>query len=135
MKRSLIFGLFTVAIAIACAVATVGFGQEKGAKSRVAEVESFHELLKQVWHEHYPAKEWAKIRSMRGDLVARKDAVMEVRLRIKPGDQARVEEARKKFGASVNSFAEVAGTGSDSGLGDSVIKMHEAFEVLNDLIR
>jgi hypothetical protein len=60
---------------------------------------------------------------------------MEVRLRIKPGDQARVEEARKKFGASVNSFAEVAGNGSDSGLGDSVIKMHEAFEVLNDLIR
>jgi hypothetical protein len=131
MKRSLIFGSFAVAIAIA----TVGFAQEKAARSRVAEIENFHALLKQVWHEHYPAKEWAKIRSMRGDLVARKDAVMEVRLRIKPGDQARVEEARKKFGASVNSFAEVAGNGSDSGLGDSVIKMHEAFEVLNDLIR
>jgi hypothetical protein len=127
----LIFGSFAVAIAIA----TVGFAQEKAARSRVAEIENFHALLKQVWHEHYPAKEWAKIRSMRGDLVARKDAVMEVRLRIKPGDQARVEEARKKFGASVNSFAEVAGNGSDSGLGDSVIKMHEAFEVLNDLIR
>ena len=131
MKRSLIFGSFAVAIAIA----TVGFAQEKAARSRVAEIENFHALLKQVWHEHYPAKEWAKIRSMRAELVARKDAVMEVRLRVKPGDQARVEEARKKFGASVNSFAEVAGNGSDSGLGDSVIKMHEAFEVLNDLIR
>ena len=132
MKRSLIFGL---AVAIACAVATVGFAQEHAAKSKVAEIENFHALLKQVWHDHYPAKEWEKIRSMRGDLVTRKDAVMEVRLRIKPGDQARVEEARKRFGASVNSFAEVAGTNNDAKLADSVVGMHTAFEVLNDLIR
>jgi hypothetical protein len=133
MKRSLVFAL--LAIAIACAIATGGFAQEKSHKSRVAEVEHFHELLKQVWHEHYPAKEWAKIRGMRSDLVARKDAVMEVRLRIKPGHQTRVEEARKRFGQSVDSFAEVAGSGNDAGLGESVIKMHEAFELLNDLIR
>jgi len=133
MKRSLIFGL--LAVAIACAVATVGFAQEKAAKSKVAEVENFHDLLKQVWHDHYPAKEWTKIRSMRGDLVTRKDAVMDVRLRIKPGDQARVDEARKRFGASVNTFAEVAGTSNDAALGESVIKMHDAFELLNDLIR
>jgi hypothetical protein len=140
MKKPL--GLIKLLVCV-LALAGPGLAQEKkgeeGAKHahkfKIAEVEKFHELLALIWHEQYPNKEWAKIRAQADELVRRKDAIMKVRLRIKAEAQARVEELRQKFGASVDRLSSVAKSGTDEELQKSVAEMHEAFENFFDAIR
>jgi hypothetical protein len=110
-------------------------GEKHKHKFKIAEVEKFHDLLAPIWHEQYPAKEWAKIRAQGGELVRRKDAVMKVRLRTKPETQAKAEELRQKFGESVDRLAAVAKSGTDDELQKAVAEMHEAFENFFDAIR
>jgi hypothetical protein len=53
---------------------------------------------------------------------------MKVRLRVKAGNRAAVEEKRQKFGASVDAAVKAAKSGSDDELGKAVAEMHERFE-------
>ena len=126
------------------ALAAPGFAQEqkgehhgdKGHKHKfkIAEVEKFHDLLAPIWHQQYPAKEWAKIRAQGPELVRRKDAVMKAQLP-KNDSQAKAEELRRKFGESVDHLAGVIKSGTDEELGKAVSDMHTAFEDFFDAIR
>lgn len=142
MKRVALISL------LACLIAAPGLAQEKkggheghhGAdhgkhKFKVAEVEKFHDLLAPIWHEQYPAKEWAKIRAQAGELVRRKDDVMRAELGVKAENEAKVGELRAKFGASVDRLAGLAKQGPDEELQKAVAEMHEAFENFFDAIR
>jgi hypothetical protein len=146
MKRIGRIGLWLCALVLVAA--TPGFAQEKKGghsehhgsgqhqhKFKVAEVEKFHDLLAPIWHEQYPAKEWAKIRAQGAELVKRKDAVMKAKLGVKDEAQAKAEELRAKFGTSVDRLAEVAKSGTDEELQKAVAEMHEAFENFFDAIR
>ncbi len=122
---------------LALVMAGVSFAQEKKEekhsheedhKFKFAELEKFHELLHPIWHQYYPAKEWTRIRAQGDELLTRKDAIMKVRLRTKAEDKDKVEELRKKFGASVDHLAAVAKSGTDEELQKAVREMHEAFE-------
>jgi hypothetical protein len=104
-------------------------------KFKVVEVEKFHDLLAPIWHEQYPAKEWAKIRAQGEELVRRKNAVMKAKLDLKAEAKAKAEELRKKFGESVDDLAKVAKSGTDEELQKSVAVMHEAFEDFFDAIK
>jgi hypothetical protein len=127
MKRSLSHPLLLVCL-FALVTALPLIAQEKQHKVSIEEVNRFHELLHPIWHEQYPAKEWAKIRSQADELQSRKEAVMKVRLRVKAGNRAAVEEKRQKFGASVDAAVKAAKSGSDDELGKAVAEMHERFE-------
>ncbi len=133
-RTSFLTGALFALLAMAT-VAAFGSAQEKKEKFKYAELESFHELLAPIWHQQYPAKEWGKIRAQSGELVRRKDAIMNLRLRTKADQQARIEELKKSFGASVDALAKTAKSGPDEELQKSVATMHEAFETFADAVR
>jgi len=136
MKRFFLFGalLFSLVV-MATSHPTVAQEKKNEHKVSIEEVNQFHDLLHPIWHEQYPKKEWAKIRSQAGDLVARKDAVMKVRLRVKAENRAMVEEKRQQFGASVDAVAAAAKSGNDEALGKAVAEMHERFEQFADALK
>ncbi|MDX2029165.1 MAG: hypothetical protein SF339_00735 [Blastocatellia bacterium] len=135
MKRSSFLAGLLFALMAMTAVAAIGSAQEKKEKFKYAELESFHELLSPIWHQQYPAKEWGKIRAQSGELVRRKDAIMNLRLRTKSDQQTRIEELKKNFGVSVDALAKAAKSGPDEDLQKSVATMHEAFETFADAVR
>lgn len=110
-------------------------GNKEEHKFKSPEVEQFHNALHPVWHEQYPAKQWQKIRAQADELLKRKDAVMAVRLRVKPSAQAKAEETRKKFGEAVDAFSKTAKSGGDEELQKSVAAMHQAFEDFFDAVK
>jgi hypothetical protein len=142
MKRSFVLMSFLMAV-FAVAMTAQSFSQNQKKEddhhhhdqSKYPEVEKFHELLRPIWHDQYPAKEWSKIRSQRDELIKRKDAIMKLKLRVEDDARTKVEELRKKFGASVDQLAKVAKSGSDEELQKAVAEMHEAFENFADSIR
>jgi len=142
MKRQLALIEFLVCL-MALLMAAPVWAQEKKEehqgshehKFKIVEVEKFHDLLAPIWHQQYPAKEWAKIRAQGEELVRRKDAVMKAKLDLKDEAKAKAEKLRQKFGESVDHLAKVAKSGTDEELQKSVAVMHEAFEDFFDSIK
>jgi hypothetical protein len=144
MKRP--FVLITAIVCLAALfVAAPSFAQEKKKEEhqegahhkhgfKIAEVEKFHDLLAPIWHEHYPNKEWAKIRAQGEELLRRKDAIMKVRLRTKAEAREKAENLRQKFGEAVDRTAAAAKSGTDEELQKAVAEMHEAFEEFAEAI-
>ncbi len=135
MKKSVLFSIFLVGLFALTFVISGSAQEKKGEHQReehhkvsIEEVKKFHDLLHPIWHEQYPAKQWAKIRGQADELLSRKDAIMKVRLRTKAETRAMVEERRQKFGASVDALARAAKSGSDDELSRAVADMHESFE-------
>lgn len=106
--------------------------QRRHNKSKIAEVDSFHDALYPVWHEYYPGKEWDKIRSQADELAQRKDAVMKLELKRK---SAVAEQLRQKFGEAVDKFVSAAKSGTDKELSRTVLRMHERFTAFLDEVR
>jgi hypothetical protein len=102
----------------------------------VKEYEEFHHVLHPLQHEALPAKDFKRIRSKAGELVARGEAILKLGVPrgVDKKDTEEFGEKLKEFGAALVKFKSDAGGATDDRLKESYIAVHDSFESLADLL-
>ena len=105
-------------------------------KADVPALHEFHEVIRTIWHEAWPNKDYAALRALLPDVRRGADAVAQAEL---PGilrdSKAAWDEGVKELGARVSAYAAAAGGTDDQALLDAAERLHEQFEQLVRIVR
>ena len=126
---AILFLLFTTIPALA-------FQHESVAKAEVPALHDFHEVIFVIWHEAWPAKDYAKLKSLLPDIEKGAAAVAAARL---PGilhhKQTAWSEGVEALKATVEEYRAAVNADSNQALLSAAEKLHSDFERLVRVIR
>ncbi|MGB7924216.1 MAG: hypothetical protein WCF57_13320 [Pyrinomonadaceae bacterium] len=119
---------------VAAYAATKNVAEEHG--FGVKEYDEFHHVLRPLQHEALPAKDFKRIRSRAGLLVALGEAI--VKLGVPRGVEEKAApqfgERLKRFNEALAKFKTDAVSGTDEQLKVSYLVVHDSFETLAEML-
>lgn len=102
----------------------------------VAELWDFHDVIHQMWHEAWPAKDTKMLADLIPEIDKRFPKLQAAEVPEKLHDKQQVWSAAiQKMAGIIDSYKKAAASGDDAALLKAAEELHEEFEVLVHLIR
>lgn len=102
----------------------------------VPELEEFHSVIYEIWHNAYPNKDYAALRKITGDVELKAGKIYEVKLQgILRDKEAKWNEGLAEFKKAVDEYKAAASGSNDEQLLNSAEVLHSKFEMMVRIIR
>jgi len=112
-----------------------GFAAAQEEKASVPELIKFHDVIKPIWHDAYPAKDYAALRGFTAQIKALAAPVYAAKL---PGilheREAKWKEGLEAFRKAVDGYAQAAAGQDDAALLAAAEALHTRYEMLGRVI-
>jgi hypothetical protein len=127
-KISLLLALF---VALAALPALAQHGHDDADGKSFPELKAYHDVMAEIWHQHFPKDDWAAVRAKASALKPAMDAMLKAKLPAGYAPRlAQFDVDVKIMGVATDSVIAAAKGTDDDALKQTVIKMHEAFHDL-----